>query len=74
MKVIKTVYFTVFLIFINIYTILADNTPADPGTDPPGPLEPPGGPIDSYLLVLIIAALVLGMVVIYRNKIKKASV
>jgi quinol-cytochrome oxidoreductase complex cytochrome b subunit len=71
MKVIKTVYFTVFLIFINIYTVLADPDPEDPGG---GPIEPPGGPIDSYLLVLIIAALLLGMVVIYKNKIKKASV
>jgi quinol-cytochrome oxidoreductase complex cytochrome b subunit len=69
MKVIKTVYFTVFLIFINIYTVLADPDPLEPG-----PVEPPGSPIDSYLLVLIIAALVLGMVVIYNNKIKKASV
>ena len=70
MKVIKTVFFTVFLIFINIYTVLAD-PPEDPGG---GPVEPPGGPIDGNLLVLIIAALLLGMVVIYRNKIKKASV
>jgi hypothetical protein len=73
MKIVKTVYFTVFLIFINIYTVLADNPPAfDDPTDPP--LEPPGGPIDSYLLVLMIAALILGSVVIYKNKIKKASV
>ncbi|QOG03446.1 hypothetical protein [Flavobacterium sp. MDT1-60] len=71
MKVIKTVYFTVFLILINICGLFAQpSQPADAGP----PLEPPGGPIDSYLLVLIIAALLLGMVVIYKNKIKKASV
>lgn len=68
MKVIKTVFFTFFLILINVYSVLATPEPD------PGPPEPPGGPIDSYLLVLIIAALVLGMVVIYKNKIKKASV
>ena len=70
MKVIKTVFFTFFLILINVYSAFATPEP-DPG-DPP--LEPPGSPIDSYLLVLIIAALLLGMVVIYRNKIKRASV
>ncbi|KQX15041.1 hypothetical protein [Flavobacterium sp. Root420] len=71
MKVIKTVFFTFFLILINVCSAFAEDLP-----DPldPGPVEPPGGPIDSNLLVLIIAALLLGMVVIYKNKIKRASV
>ncbi|MNF96629.1 hypothetical protein D3C87_1802360 [compost metagenome] len=72
MKVIKTVYFTFFLTLINVCSVFADPPALDDPTDPP--LEPPGGPIDSYLLILIIAALMLGMVVIYKNKIKKASV
>ena len=66
MKIVKTIFFTFFLILINVNRVFS--APGEPGD--PGPTEPPGGPIDSYLLILIIAALVLGMVVIYRNKIK----
>ena len=41
------------------------------GPDPENPLE---GPIDEDLPYLIAAGLLLGTAVIYRNKIKKASI
>ncbi len=73
MKVIKTVYFAFFLTLINVCSVFAADPPAlDDPTDPP--LEPPGVPIDSYVLVLIIVALMLGVFVIHNDKIKKASV
>ena len=72
MKIVKTVFFTVFLIFANIYAVLAGDGAPAPNFGPP--LEPPAAPIDDNLFVLMVAALIIGFVVVYKNKIKKASV
>jgi len=45
--------------------------PPVPGGPPDTPLE---GPINEDIPYLIVAGLILGAAVIYRNKIKKASV
>jgi hypothetical protein len=71
MKIIKTVFFTILFTLLNVSVVLADEV------IPPYPIEePPGGhvvPIDSNLIFLVIAGLLLGITIIYRNKYKKAS-
>lgn len=72
MKIIKTGFFTICLILINVYNVFAQ----EPEPEPPFPPEgPPGGrvPIDDHLMFLIIAGVILGVTLIYRNKLKKAS-
>jgi len=69
MKIIKTVFFTICLTLLNVYAAFAE----DP-ISPEYPIEePPGVPIDSHLIFLIVAGLLLGITLIYRNNIKKAS-
>ena len=79
MKKIKTVYFVYFLILLNISSAFAGpkNVPSPENnvTNADGDLDPPPvGAIDDNILLLTIAALGLGSVVIYKNKIKKTSV
>ena len=83
MKKIKIFFFVCFLILSNISVVFAapqtmplPQTNSVSTTDAEDPTDPPPGvaPIDDNLLFLTIAALGLGSVVIYRNKIKKASV
>lgn len=67
---IKRIVFLVFFL-VSVSSIMA--APAPPG--PPGPPDPPlEGPINEDIPYLIVAGLILGTAVIYRNKIKKASV
>ena len=77
MKKIKTVLCVCFLIIINTSGVFADNTPVQlPQPDTGGVTtanmnsgeEPPNGPIDDNLIFLTISALILGSVVIYKNK------
>ncbi|WP_428231070.1 hypothetical protein [Flavobacterium sp.] len=71
MKIIKTVFFTICLVLLNVLSVLAQ-----PGTLPPPPDDPNDPdivPIDNYVVLLILAGLILGMMIIYKNKIKKAS-
>lgn len=69
MKKIKTIFLTFFLALVNVSTVFADD-PGTPGNNPP---THPNLPIDQDLVYLIVAGLILGASVIYRNKIKKAS-
>jgi hypothetical protein len=70
MKIIRII-FLVFFLVLNVSNIMAQGGPPSPGGDPEGPLE---GPINEDLPYLIAAGLLLGTAVIYRNKIKKASI
>jgi hypothetical protein len=85
MKIIKTVFFVCALLLMNTNGVVANNPPVqlpNPTAKSSGGAianaapgeEPPGGPIDENLLFLTISALLLGSVVIYKNKLKKASV
>ena len=69
MKIIRII-FLVFFLVLNVSNVLAQDGPPSPG-DPETPLE---GPINEDLPYLIVAGLILGSAVIYRNKIKKASI
>ncbi|OIV43463.1 hypothetical protein [Flavobacterium johnsoniae] len=69
---IKRIVFLVFFLVLNVWNIVAQQDPPSP---PVGTPEPPlDMPINEDLPYLIIAGLILGTAVIYRNKIKKASV
>lgn len=70
MKTIKTVFFTVCLTLISGLSALAQSIPPPPDD----PNDPDIVPIDDHLVFLAIVAVVLGITIIYRNKIKKASV
>ncbi|MFH6993228.1 hypothetical protein [Flavobacterium sp. FlaQc-48] len=68
MKIIKTVFFTICLTVLNVVSVFAQILPPpDDGEDPDIV------PIDNYVVLLIIAGMILGMTIIYKNKIKKAS-
>ncbi|URC13381.1 hypothetical protein [Flavobacterium sp. B183] len=69
MKTIKTVFFTVCLTLISGLSALAQSIPPPPDD----PNDPDIVPIDDHLVFLAIVAVVLGITIIYRNKIKKAS-
>lgn len=73
MKIIKTVFFTICLTLLNVFSVFSQEEPEPPNP----PQQPPGGnvvPIDTHLMFLIIAGVMLGITMIYRNKIKKASI
>lgn len=69
MKRIKTVFFTVCLTLMSGFSALAQKPPPPPDD----PNDPDIVPIDDHLVFLVIVAIVLGITIIYRNKIKKAS-
>ncbi|WP_276379797.1 hypothetical protein [Flavobacterium sp. H4147] len=69
MKIIRIVFSAFFLILLNTSSVLAQ--PPAPGG--PG-IPPPGLPINEDLPYLIVAGLILGFTIIYRNKTKKASI
>lgn len=70
---IKRIVFLVFFLVLNVSNIMAQGSsnPGPPSGPPENPLDMP---INEDLPYLIIAGLILGTAVIYRNKIKKASV
>lgn len=74
MKRLKTAFFVFFLILLNFSSVLMYGAPK-PG-QPRGPMDPPNEelPIDDHIVFLVIFAIVLGIIIIYRNKIKKASI
>lgn len=82
MKRIRIVFLLFFVVLVSISSIKAEVHPPSPqnaqfdeGEDPNTP-PPPGafpGPIDENIVLLLIAGLVLGATVVYKNKIKKAS-
>ncbi|MFH6997593.1 hypothetical protein ACHRVZ_06655 [Flavobacterium sp. FlaQc-57] len=70
MKRLKTVFFAFIFTFLNFSTLLAEDPP-----EIDDPLLPPREelPIDNQIVFLVVLAVVLGIAVIYRNRIKKAS-
>lgn len=74
MKIIKTGFFTICLILINFVNVFAQGEEMPEPTGPPE--QPPNYrvPIDDHLMFLIIAGVILGITLIYRNKIRKASI
>ncbi|MEN2402101.1 hypothetical protein GKZ90_0020090 [Flavobacterium sp. MC2016-06] len=82
MKLIKTFSLAFVLTLINVTAVLADPTPPSPtakgagvnalNDDPSDGGEPV--PIDQNIIFLMIGGLILGTTVLYKNKIKKASV
>ncbi|WP_343615383.1 hypothetical protein [Flavobacterium sp.] len=70
MKIIRIVFSAFFLILLNTSSVLAQVPPTPGG---PG-IPPPGLPINEDLPYLIVAGLILGFTIIYRNKTKKASI
>lgn len=85
MKLIRIIFLAFFLIIVNVSALAdvpgpppptratargASTTAEDPTTTPP----PEGLPINKDLPYLIISGLLLGTVIIYRNKTKKASI
>ncbi|WP_291147113.1 hypothetical protein [Flavobacterium sp. UBA7680] len=78
---IRNILLALFLIVSSVSVTLADNTPPPPpqaaktsGTADDDDITPPGLPINDHIPYLIAAGFVLGMTIIYRNKIKKASI
>jgi hypothetical protein len=78
MKITKTVLLAFLITLINVSSVLADGTPPAPTSTnrssaiPPPPVD---GPINDYLIVLLICGLSFGIHTIYRyNLNKKASI
>lgn len=71
MKRLKTVFFVFVLILINFTSVVAQGS----GPSPPIIDKPPDEelPIDNHIMFLVVLAVVLGIIIIYRNRIKKAS-
>ncbi|MBF4493722.1 hypothetical protein IRZ83_16280 [Flavobacterium sp. JLP] len=68
MKINKTIFLAFCLVIANVSNVLSQ-APPDPRPDPPGQETP----LDTNLLILLAAGLIFGTVVIYKNKMKKAS-
>jgi len=85
MKRIRIVFLLFFIVLVSISSVRAEVHPPSPqsasaqlneGDDPdiPPTPDPAVGPIDENIVLLLIAGLVLGATVVYKNKIKKASI
>ena len=76
----KTIFLTLLVTLLSVSNLMAyKNPPAPDDTanttdDAPGDPVAPDGPIDENIDLLFGAALVLGVTLIYKNKIKKATV
>lgn len=70
MKIIKTVFFTICLIVFNVCSVVAQGGTLPPPNDSE---DPDIVPIDGHIVLMLILAIVLGGIMIYRHKIKKAS-
>lgn len=84
MKAIKTLFFVFVLTLLNVNSTTAGTTPSQSMPPPtakgaatssndPGNGNP-GFPIDENIVFLTVAGLALGITVLYKNKIKKASI
>jgi hypothetical protein len=84
MKIIKTFFLAFVLILLNVSNAVAADMPVPQNTvnasadddDGPGggPPDQNQVPINQDIALLLIGGLILGAVVVYNNKIKKASV
>jgi len=79
MKGIRIVFLLFFVVLVSISSVRAEVHPPSPvnaqaADEDPIPFpDPVPGPIDENIVLLLIAGLVLGATVVYKNKIKKAS-
>ena len=83
MKINKTIFFAFFLVVINVSGVFAED-PHPPTPDQSAAKggetsrnageQLPGTPIDQDLIYLVVAGFTLGITMIYKDKIKKASV
>jgi hypothetical protein len=71
MKRIKTAFFAICLVMLNVSNVFAQDEMPEPDGPPKGP--PGDAPIDTYILYLVMTGVVLGMIIIQKSKIKKAS-
>jgi hypothetical protein len=69
---IKTILLAFFLTLISVSRTIAQ--PSEPCPSGNCDEQLPGAPIDQNIIYLLIGAVVLGFVIINKNKIKKASV
>jgi hypothetical protein len=82
MKINKTIFLAIFLVVISISAVFAEDphppapnkSTAKNGVANRGGIQLPGSPIDQDLVYLVVAGFALGIVVLYKDKIKKASV
>ena len=75
MKINKTIFFAFFSTLLCVFDVLAQTTPGEPCPNPGDcPPNKPDMSIDQNVVYLMSAALVLGFIMIYKYKIKKASV
>jgi hypothetical protein len=82
MKVSKSLLLVLFLILINVSSVIGQQQPEPPqpttnsvSAAAAGPIAPPGVPIDQHLIVLLAVALIFGIFTIYTyNSKRKASV
>jgi hypothetical protein len=85
MKRVRIVFLLFFIVLVSISSVKAEVHPPNPeiarnaledndcdGCPPPTP-DPFGVPINENIVFLLIAGLVLGTTVVYRHKMKKAS-
>jgi hypothetical protein len=81
MKRIRILFLLFFVVLVSISSVRAEVHPPSPvnatsaseGEGPPNP-DDVILPIDENIVLLLIAGLVLGATVVYKNKIKKASI
>jgi hypothetical protein len=83
MKGIRVIFLVFFIVLVSITSVKAEVHPPNPqnaiatdieeGDAPPNP-DPVHVPIDENIVLLLIAGLFLGTTVVYKNKIKKASI
>lgn len=71
MKKLQAPFLLIALVLLNVSVAFAQDPP-DP--DSPGVPVTPGIPINENIVFLSIAGVALGITVLYKNKIKKASV
>ena len=80
MKIIKTVFLVFFVTLIAISSVKAESGPPEPNMKSakaaaggPPPPDPRPTPIDTHIVFLLLAGMSLGITIVYKNKIKKAS-
>lgn len=79
MRINKVIFLTFFLVMLNVSGVFAENPPPpDQSKTARGGStnrqQLPGMPIDQDLVYLVVAGFALGIVMLYKDKIKKASV
>lgn len=73
MRVIKTAFFVICLVLLNVSVVMAQGGGAPvPGGPPATPNDEL--PINDHMAPLLVLTIVFGITVLYKNKIKKASI